>query len=197
MTPTYTVGVIHYQPLTAIHMLMTAGQIAGRLGRPDSLTAERIKHWIKLKLLRPLGARNPGTGRHLTFNEFALIDAFVLTALADHGIRLAELHRDLPRETRRPSGIQSALNLCRMAWRESVVDPDLPLFLMLACVMDPYKRRPVFFATVGSTIELREDALSATVLDLRRLFRPVSWDPEEVEAARSPIPTEVWSRRFA
>jgi hypothetical protein len=178
-------------------MLMTASQLAGRLGRPDSLTAERIKHWVRMKLLRPLGHRNPGTGRHLLFNEFALVDALVLQSLADHGIRLIELHRDLPRETGRPSGIQRALALCQQAWRASVTDPDLPLFLVLSCAMDPYKRRPVFFANVGSTIDLTEGATSATVLDLRRLFRLVSWDPEEVEAARSPISTETWNKRLS
>jgi hypothetical protein len=177
-------------------MLMTAGQIAGRLGRPDSLTAERIKHWIKMRLLRPLGRRNPGTGRHLQFNEFALVDALVLTTLADHGIRLVELHRDLPRKTGQPSGIQSALDRCRKAWRAAMVDPELPLFLVLNSAMDPYTRRPAFFPTVVSTIELMEGASSATVIDLRRLFRSVSWDPEEVAAARSPIPPEIWGRRF-
>jgi hypothetical protein len=169
-------------------MNMTAGQLAERLGRPDSLTAERIKHWIKLRLLRPIGRRKPGTGRHLAFDELALVDAAILTALADHGVRLVELHRDLRRQTGKPSSLPGALALSQEAWCRWCEDSDAPAFLVLAGTMDPYKRRIIFTADIGnSAVALPEDAISATVVDLRRVFQQISWDPAVVQAARAQI----------
>jgi hypothetical protein len=44
---------------------------------------DRVRNWTKEGLLRPIGAKNPGTGRHRRYSESTLIDALVLHVLAD------------------------------------------------------------------------------------------------------------------
>jgi hypothetical protein len=45
-----------------------------------------LRHWTRERLLIPLGEQNPGTGRHLTFADTAVLEAVILDALTDRGI---------------------------------------------------------------------------------------------------------------
>jgi DNA-binding transcriptional MerR regulator len=64
----------------------TVSQIAERIRAPGealNTVADRLRNWTKEGLLRPIGQKNPGTGRHRRYSESALIDALVLHVLAD------------------------------------------------------------------------------------------------------------------
>lgn len=73
---------------------IATGDIAGFLSRPGkdaSEASERIKHWTRLKLLRPVKNFGGGTGRHFRYDETVVLDAAILWALADAGISLQKL----------------------------------------------------------------------------------------------------------
>jgi hypothetical protein len=64
----------------------TVSQIAERIratGEALGTVTDRVRNWTKEGLLRPIGDKNPGTGRHRRYSEGALIDALVLHVLAD------------------------------------------------------------------------------------------------------------------
>jgi hypothetical protein len=64
---------------------LTAGEIAERIQLPgEDLRAigERLRTWTKEGLLKPLGRRSPGTGRYHRYPQRALIDAAILSLLA-------------------------------------------------------------------------------------------------------------------
>jgi hypothetical protein len=64
---------------------LTAGEIAVRIQQPgEDLRAisERLRTWTKEGLIKPLGKRSPGTGRHHRYPERALIDAAILSQLS-------------------------------------------------------------------------------------------------------------------
>jgi len=72
-------------------MSLTTGELAEQIRRRDveaGVLVERIKHWTRLGLLHPIGGRHGGTGRHYRYDELALIDVAVLSALADAGVRI-------------------------------------------------------------------------------------------------------------
>jgi hypothetical protein len=73
--PSFTVG--------EIAALLVIGPDPGG-AKAASITA-RIRHWTRERLLVPVGVRNPGTGRHRHYDEWSVVDAALLNALADDG----------------------------------------------------------------------------------------------------------------
>ena len=66
---------------------LTAGEIAVRIQEPGEdlkVIAERLRTWTKEGLLKPIGKRNPGTGRHHQYPKRALLDAAILSKLHRH-----------------------------------------------------------------------------------------------------------------
>jgi hypothetical protein len=64
--------------------VLTAGEIAERIqqeGEDVRAISERLRHWTKEGLLKPLGKKNPGTGRRHRYPERALVDAAILSRL--------------------------------------------------------------------------------------------------------------------
>ncbi len=73
-------------------MPLTVSQIAERMGASGAdrtALIERLRHWTREGLLAPIGDRNPGTGRHRTYDESILDEVAILNALADQGIDVA------------------------------------------------------------------------------------------------------------
>jgi hypothetical protein len=64
---------------------LTAGDIADRIRERDDedlrAIGERLRHWTKEGLLKPIGKQNPGTGNRLRYPERALVDAAILSRL--------------------------------------------------------------------------------------------------------------------
>jgi hypothetical protein len=64
---------------------LTAGEIAERIRESDDedlrVIGERLRHWTRSGLLKPIGEQNPGTGHHLRYPERALVDAAILSRL--------------------------------------------------------------------------------------------------------------------
>jgi DNA-binding transcriptional MerR regulator len=69
--------------------LMTIGEVAARVRHlavdPFALT-ERCRHWAKLGLLVSADPHTEGTGKHKLYDQRAIYDAALLTALADAGV---------------------------------------------------------------------------------------------------------------
>ena len=79
-------------------MSLTAGEIAQRIRRPATdpkKTIERIKHWTSLHLLQPLEGHRGGTGHHYSYDESALIEISILSAIADSGMPILKVGRNL------------------------------------------------------------------------------------------------------
>jgi DNA-binding transcriptional MerR regulator len=49
---------------------------------------ERIRHWTREGLIRPIGVKNPGTGRHREYDEATLLDVSVLNVFANLGLQV-------------------------------------------------------------------------------------------------------------
>jgi hypothetical protein len=47
---------------------------------------ERVRAWTSEGLLTPIGDRNPGSGKHRTYDESSAFDAAILSRLADFGL---------------------------------------------------------------------------------------------------------------
>ena len=75
-------------------MPLTVGQLALLAAKPGKRGAliERIRHWTREGLIRPLGEKNPGTGRHRRYEEYTLAEVAILNALADLGVQVAGQH---------------------------------------------------------------------------------------------------------
>jgi DNA-binding transcriptional MerR regulator len=75
-------------------MPLTVSEIALRLATPERQTGlrERIRHWTREGLLKPIGEKNPGTGRHRRYDESVLVNVAVLDALAGLGMQVRSLH---------------------------------------------------------------------------------------------------------
>jgi DNA-binding transcriptional MerR regulator len=70
-------------------MLMTVTEMAERAGVPPINRppfVDRIKYWAGTGLIKPVGERRPGSGRHRRFDDSALEDVLLLHDLADYGI---------------------------------------------------------------------------------------------------------------
>jgi DNA-binding transcriptional MerR regulator len=74
-------------------MPLTVAVIAELIRRPDADKAavtERLRHWSAEGLLKPIGDRNPGTGRPRLYDESAVFDAAILNLLADLGFPIGK-----------------------------------------------------------------------------------------------------------
>ena len=70
---------------------LTVGQIVDQLGPLASDAAamnERIRHWTREGLLRPVDQHHAGTGKHRRYDADASLDAAVLNLLADAGLQV-------------------------------------------------------------------------------------------------------------
>jgi hypothetical protein len=87
---------------------MTMSQLVDevvRRGADKSLVISRLRHWVREGLIEPEGEPHPGSGRHRSFEDSALMVALALNALADFNLPVGalraaarELHREaLPR----------------------------------------------------------------------------------------------------
>jgi DNA-binding transcriptional MerR regulator len=79
-------------------MPFTVGELVERIakrGQSKAALNERIRHWTRERLLSPIGKRNPGTGRHRTYHDTALLDAALLNELADMGLQIGTMRKAL------------------------------------------------------------------------------------------------------
>jgi len=66
---------------------LTPKEVALRIqerGENLKVISERLRTWTKEGLLKPIGKRNPGTGRHLRYPKRAVVDAAILSKLHRH-----------------------------------------------------------------------------------------------------------------
>lgn len=73
-------------------MRITVAQMADRAGKrgdAKELFIQRVRHWTRERLLRPLGETNPGTGKHRLYSDAAFHEALILEAMTDRGIPIA------------------------------------------------------------------------------------------------------------
>jgi DNA-binding transcriptional MerR regulator len=106
---------------------ITVGEIVKQLGpvAPDAAAmSERIRHWTREGLLRPVKQYHGGTGRHRRYGPDASYEAAILNALATAGLQLVS----------RPY-IQAALSQAKAAlqkWQEArSAGRKLPLFFLV------------------------------------------------------------------
>jgi DNA-binding transcriptional MerR regulator len=72
-------------------MAMTVSEMADRAakrGADRTTFIERVRHWTRERLLKPLGQRHPGRGRHRAYSDSALEDALLLNAMTNLGIQI-------------------------------------------------------------------------------------------------------------
>ena len=99
--------------------LFTVRELAEVVRRPDEeITAvvDRLRNWTKEGLLTHLGPKNPGTGRHRKYSQAGLIEAAVLTALAEVG--LPAVRGAAIRGTTKGGLAMTALKLARHAFQD-------------------------------------------------------------------------------
>jgi DNA-binding transcriptional MerR regulator len=94
-------------------MTLTVGEVARRIQGPDedfAVVVDRLRNWTKEGLLKPIGDKNPGTGRARRYSEGSVIDALVLSTLTEAlnipAVEVAKM-RDAEKKT--------VLQLARMA----------------------------------------------------------------------------------
>jgi DNA-binding transcriptional MerR regulator len=71
---------------------LTVGGIAEQLRTlaPDTeASIERIRHWTREGLITPVKKPNAGTGKHREYDALSVLDAAILTAIADAGLHIA------------------------------------------------------------------------------------------------------------
>jgi hypothetical protein len=65
---------------------LTASDIARRIQRPGEdlrVAIDRLRHWTKAGLLKPIGDAHPGTGRPKQYSKQAAVRATIVQALSD------------------------------------------------------------------------------------------------------------------
>jgi hypothetical protein len=159
-------------------MTMTAGQLAECApGADKRLTQERLKHWLRIGLLRPIGIRKPGTGKHLRFPDTALIDVVILAALADIGMQLVAEKEQL----------RGALSRCQAEWRSWIRRRDKgeagPLFLSLISVRNR-RRGPTAETVFIGPAPKGPPGGSGSFVDLNHVFTQTQWPAELLAAVR-------------
>lgn len=73
-------------------MPITVAEIADRSGKGGDRREtfiQRVRHWTRERLLRPIGETNPGTGNHRLYRDTAVYDALILDAMTDKGMPIA------------------------------------------------------------------------------------------------------------
>ncbi len=140
---------------------LTAGEIASKLASDEELIphlVERIRHWTREGLLRPVGERNPGTGKHRRYNNDAVLQAAILNAFTDAGMTTSTL-RSLP-------ATYSGLKDEYQSW---VADRKRshPGYL---CLYRLFSGEPAII-TLTQVLRHEDDFLSAVIVNLLPLFR--------------------------
>jgi hypothetical protein len=77
---------------------LTVGGLAELLRpfAPDTAaSAQRMRNWTRENFLSPVKMRHAGTGKHQEYDQLSLLDAAILTVIADAGFNLAQ-HSYLP-----------------------------------------------------------------------------------------------------
>jgi hypothetical protein len=125
---------------------ITVSEIAESIRREDeNITAvvDRLRNWTKEGLLRPLGEKNPGTGRKRHYPETAIIDAMLLTVLTDQigmaavkTTRFRKLFAEARRLWSRPPNIQQ-FAVISLSPAETVVGVSKPENLANIFMSDP------------------------------------------------------------
>jgi hypothetical protein len=158
-------------------MTMTAGQLAECAPGDKGFAVERLKHWVKAGLVKPIGARKPGTGRHLRFPSETAVDVVVLAALADAGVRLVE----------EKTSLRGALSLCqaewRSWWRRKEKGEAAPLFLTLVSVRNRRRGAAEETAFVGPAPHIPPGSAGHWI-DLGHVFNQTRWPQELIDAVR-------------
>jgi hypothetical protein len=65
---------------------LTASDIARRIQRPGEdlqVAIDRLRHWTKAGLIKPVGDAHPGTGRPKQYSKKAAVRAMIVQALSD------------------------------------------------------------------------------------------------------------------
>ena len=116
------------QELTTVELV----DILSRIAVDPRMTAERLRHWVRMGLLSPIGDRHPGTGFHRRFDTGAIVRAGVLNVLADMGFKITALDRSL-------RGALDVAQNARRGWK-----PGAPAFLTVPLQRSPgAKNAPV------------------------------------------------------
>jgi hypothetical protein len=128
--------------------------------------SERIRHWTKIGLLRPIRQHRSGTGRHRRYSPEACFEAAILNALASVGLELVSR-----------SYVQNALSQSREALRKwhkaSDLGRELPLFFLV--ILEDMTRtggEPTVSISEGA-IKIDPAAETMIVVNLSRLFSHV------------------------
>ncbi|MGF6309956.1 hypothetical protein ABIB82_007308 [Bradyrhizobium sp. i1.8.4] len=74
----------------------SVSEIAEKIRRPGEdmrVVGDRIRNWTREGLLKPVGAKNPGTGRSRQYPETAMFEAMVLSAITESvGVQAVKVH---------------------------------------------------------------------------------------------------------
>ena len=138
-------------------MPFTVSEIVERIAKPRRSKAvlnERIRHWTRERLLSPIGKRNPGTGRHRSYHDTAVLDAALLNELADMGLQISTMRKAL-----------AAAQQLHSEWGKAKAKEGKRFFLS---IYFPTEIPPYLHFGDGNPLETDFEAL--IVFDLTRLF---------------------------
>ncbi|UWU73052.1 hypothetical protein N2603_23395 [Bradyrhizobium huanghuaihaiense] len=111
----------------------SVSEIAERIGKPGEdqrVVGDRIRNWTREGLLKPIGEKNPGTGRSRLYPEVALFEAIVLSALTESiGLQVVKVHGfpEMFRHVREYFKSQSKSNTLLVIGRDSRGDAYVSL----------------------------------------------------------------------
>jgi hypothetical protein len=148
-------------------MPFTVSQIVKRIAKPGQSKAalnERIRHWTRERLLSPIGKRNPGTGRHRTYYDTALLDAALLNELADMGLQIGTMRKAV-----------RVASQAHSEWGKAKAAEGKRLFLTIY-FGSPTHTEPYLHYEDGNPLEPKFGTL--ITFDLTRLFRLLATEGE-------------------
>lgn len=137
---------------------LTVGGIAEQLRAlaPDEeASIERIRHWTREGLITPVKTPYAGAGKHRGYDVLSVLDAAILTVIADAGLHIAS-HKYL----------QDGLALIRRTLRRRKPEKSRDLYLEIAYVKDS---GPIF-AVHESSVKPHPNARLSIVLNLTDIF---------------------------
>ena len=141
---------------------LTVGGIAEELRTlaPDTeASIERIKQWTRGGLIIPVKTPYAGTGTHREYDLLSVLDAAILTVIADAGLHIAS-HKYL----------LDGLALIRRALQKRKPEKSRDLYLEIAYVKDS---DPIF-AIHESSVKPHPNARLSIVLNLTEIFLDVT-----------------------
>jgi DNA-binding transcriptional MerR regulator len=141
---------------------LTVGGIAEQLRAlaPDEeASIERIRHWTREGLIGPVKKPNAGAGKHREYDVLSVLDAAILTVIADAGLHIAS-HKYL----------LDGLALIRRALQKRKPEKSRDLYLEIAYVKDS---DPIF-AIHESSVKPNPNARLSILLNLTEIFLDVT-----------------------